>query len=65
MSVFHGDGEISISTNNAVLNWHPDTPLHIETKTYDAINDTFMTDYLSVSEVSQFLADIVQGMEDN
>lgn len=65
MSIFHGDGEISISTNNAVLNWHPDTPFHIETKTYDAINDTFTNGYLSIAEIAQFLADVMQGMEEN
>lgn len=64
MSVFHGDGEISLSTGNAVLNWHPDTPFHIETKTFDSERDTFITDYLSVSELAEFLSDVLKGMEE-
>lgn len=65
MSIFSVDGEISLSTSNVVLNWHPDTPFHIETKTFDSERDTFVTDYLSISEVSEFLADVLKGMEEN
>ncbi|ABF57549.1 gp99 [Corynebacterium phage P1201] len=65
MSVFHGDGEMSVSTTNAALQWNSDTPFHSETKTYDAMNATFINGYLSSAELSQFLADSRQGMEDS
>lgn len=65
MSIFSVDGEISLSTSNVVLNWHPDTPFHIETKTFDSEHDTFKTDYLSVSEVAEFLADVIKDMTEN